>query len=482
MDRGRSMLERDKNHPSILIWSCGNESYAGECIKAMGQYFRERDSSRLVHYEGVFWNRAYQDISDMESQMYTKPADVEAFLKEHPQKPFIMCEYMHAMEIPWGEWTSTWSWRRSIRAIRGDLSGTILTRPWSGRADGKKFLAYGGDFGDRPSDYQFCGNGIVYGDRTPSPKAVEVKAYFAPLRLVPDPETGSLLIKNCQLFADTRGYCFSYQVKRDGETVWETEFEAVVEPGQEKRIALEIPEQWRGRMVHQAFALLKEDSLWAEAGFAAAAGEADTGSQNGGQSAQSRKNSRGGKSARGGKSPFRVIYGDVNIGVAGEGFSCQFSRAEGGLSSLRYGDREWITRTPMPVYWRAVTDNDRGNGFAREAAPWMGATLFSGFSKEDIRVEEGADQVAVTFVYYPFPWLDAAAGSRIPRTEASYCVSAEGRIAIRLHFYGQPGLPSLPVFGLGFKLPVRDGHFSWYGRGSLGELSGSEGGKPPGPV
>ena len=160
-----------------------------------------------------------------------------------------------------------------------------------------------------------------------------------------------------------------------------------------------------------------------------------------------------------------MIYGDVNIGVAGEGFSCQFSRAEGGLSSLRYGDREWITRTPMPVYWRAVTDNDRGNGFAREAAPWMGATLFSGYSKEDIRVEEGADQVTVTFVYYPFPWLDAAAGSRIPRTEASYCVSAEGRIAIRLHFYGKPGLPSLPVFGLGFKLPVRDGRFSWYGRG-----------------
>ena len=489
VDRGRSMLERDKNHPSILIWSCGNESYAGECIKAMGQYFRERDSSRLVHYEGVFWNRAYQDISDMESQMYTKPADVEAFLKEHPQKPFIMCEYMHAMGNSLGGMDKYMVLEEKYPGYQGGFVWDYIdqTLEWPGR-NGKKFLAYGGDFGDRPSDYQFCGNGIVYGDRTPSPKAVEVKAYFAPLRLVPDPETGSLLIKNCQLFADTRGYCFSYQVKRDGETVWETEFEAVVEPGQEKRIALEIPEQWRGRMVHQAFALLKEDSLWAEAGFAAAAGEtgagkteggemaagemaaaeAGGGSQNGGQSrksAQGGKNSQGGKSAQSRKSPFRVICGDVNIGVAGEGFSCQFSRAEGGRSSLRYGDREWITRTPMPVYWRAVTDNDRGNGFAREAAPWMGATLFSGYSKEDIRVEEGADQVAVTFVYYPFPWLDAAAGSRLPRTEVSYCVSAEGRIAIRLHFYGKPGLPSLPVFGLGFKLPVRDGRFSWYGRG-----------------
>ena len=97
LDRGRSMLERDKNHPSILIWSCGNESYAGDCIKAMGDYFRERDESRLVHYEGVFWNRSYEAVSSMESQMYTSPEKVEEFLKEHPEKPFLMCEYMHAM-------------------------------------------------------------------------------------------------------------------------------------------------------------------------------------------------------------------------------------------------------------------------------------------------------------------------------------------------------------------------------------------------
>ena len=178
-----------------------------------------------------------------------------------------------------------------------------------------------------------------------------------------------------------------------------------------------------------------------------------------------------------------MIYGDVNIGVAGEGFSCQFSRAEGGLSSLRYGDREWITRTPMPVYWRAVTDNDRGNGFARKAAPWMGATLFSGYSKEDIRVEEGADQVTVTFVYYPFPWLDAAAGFPDP-ADRGFLLRERGGGALRSAciFTGSRAFPSLPVFGLGFKLPVRDGRFFLVRPGTLGELSGSEGGKPPGPV
>ena len=216
MDRGRSMLERDKNHPSILIWSCGNESYAGECIKAMGQYFRERDNSRLVHYEGCSGTGPYQDISDMESQMYTKPADVEAFLRSTPKSPSSCASTCTLWEIP-GGMDKYMVLEEKYPGYQGGFVWDYIdqTLEWPGR-NGKKFLAYGGDFGDRPSDYQFCGNGIVYGDRTPSPKAVEVKAYFAPLRLVPDPETGSLLIKNCQLFADTRGYCFSYQVKRDG--------------------------------------------------------------------------------------------------------------------------------------------------------------------------------------------------------------------------------------------------------------------------
>ena len=91
------MVERDKNHPSILIWSCGNESYGGEVIYNVSQYFRERDPDRLVHYEGVFNDRRFNDTSDMESRMYAKPADIEVYLLDDPQKPFISCEYMHAM-------------------------------------------------------------------------------------------------------------------------------------------------------------------------------------------------------------------------------------------------------------------------------------------------------------------------------------------------------------------------------------------------
>ena len=95
--RAEAMLERDKNHPAILIWSCGNESYGGKTLWEMSEYFRRTDPSRLVHYEGIFWNREYPATSDMESQMYTPVADIKKFLAEHPEKPFIMCEYSHAM-------------------------------------------------------------------------------------------------------------------------------------------------------------------------------------------------------------------------------------------------------------------------------------------------------------------------------------------------------------------------------------------------
>ena len=97
LDRAKSMFERDKNHPSVLIWSCGNESYGGSVIFEMSEYLRHRDPTRLVHYQGIFEDRRYNATSDMESQMYTKPQDVAAYLDMHHEKPFIMCEYMHAM-------------------------------------------------------------------------------------------------------------------------------------------------------------------------------------------------------------------------------------------------------------------------------------------------------------------------------------------------------------------------------------------------
>lgn len=166
VDRAASMLERDKNHPSVLIWSCGNESYAGEDILAMSRFFKERDDSRLVHYEGVFWNREFYEITDMESRMYAKPAEVEEYLKNDPEKPFVLCEYMHAMGNSLGGMKKYTELADRYPMYQGGFIWDYIDQAIAAKdKDGQEILRYGGDFTDRPTDYQFCGNGIVYGTR-----------------------------------------------------------------------------------------------------------------------------------------------------------------------------------------------------------------------------------------------------------------------------------------------------------------------------
>ena len=130
VDRATSMLERDKNHPAILWWSCGNESYAGTCILAMSRYFHEKDPSRRVHYEGVFWNRQFEEISDVESRMYASPAEVRAYLENDPGKPYLLCEYMHDMGNSIGGTESYIKLLDEFPMYQEDLSGTISIRPF----------------------------------------------------------------------------------------------------------------------------------------------------------------------------------------------------------------------------------------------------------------------------------------------------------------------------------------------------------------
>lgn len=164
LDRANSCYQRDKNHPAILIWSCGNESFGGKTIYEMSQLFRQLDKHRLVHYEGVFSDRSYNDTSDMESQMYTPAAGIEKFLAEHPEKPFICCEYTHAMGNSCGAMHKyTELTDREPRYQGGFIWDYIDQSIYKKDRYGKWFLTYGGDFGDRPTDGDFSGNGICYG-------------------------------------------------------------------------------------------------------------------------------------------------------------------------------------------------------------------------------------------------------------------------------------------------------------------------------
>lgn len=164
LDRANSCYQRDKNHPAILIWSCGNESFGGKTIYEMSQLFRQLDKHRLVHYEGVFNDRSYNDTSDMESQMYTSVAGIEKFLADNPEKPFICCEYTHAMGNSCGAMHKyTELSDREPRYQGGFIWDYIDQSIYKKDRYGKWFLTYGGDFGDRPTDGDFSGNGICYG-------------------------------------------------------------------------------------------------------------------------------------------------------------------------------------------------------------------------------------------------------------------------------------------------------------------------------
>ena len=180
VDRARSMFERDKNHAAVLIWSCGNESYAGEDIQAMSDFFHAQDPGRLVHYEGVFHNRAFDAISDMESRMYAKPEEIRAYLGSKPAKPFILCEYMHDMGNSLGGMESYIRLAEEYPQYQGGFIWDYMDQAlWHSDACGRRALGYGGDFGERTTDYNFSGNGIVYADGAEKPAMQEVRYWYA---------------------------------------------------------------------------------------------------------------------------------------------------------------------------------------------------------------------------------------------------------------------------------------------------------------
>lgn len=181
IDRARTNFETFKNHPSVLFWSLGNESYAGDNIAAMNRYFKEADETRLVHYEGVFHNRKYEDcISDMESRMYARPAEIVEYLENEPKKPFLLCEYMHDMGNSLGGMDSYMKLLDQYEMYQGGFIWDYMDQALLVRDEvtGEMVLRYGGDFDDRPSDYEFSGNGILFADRTEKPAIQEVRYYY----------------------------------------------------------------------------------------------------------------------------------------------------------------------------------------------------------------------------------------------------------------------------------------------------------------
>jgi len=437
LDRARSMYERDKNHASVLIWSCGNESYCGDDIAAMADYFHEVDSTRLVHYEGVVWNRKYDHITDMESRMYAKPCDVEEYLKQNTGKPYISCEYMHAMGNSLGGMKLYTDLEDKYEAYQGGFIWDYIDQ--SLYKDG--VLVYGGDFDDRASDYGFCTNGIVYADRTYSPKVSEAKRLYSNIRM--SLENGVLTVENRNLFTDTSGYIFKVTLEKEGDILSAEEHRLNISAGEKDsvKIGLEVPENG-GEYVLTAYAVLAEDTIWAEKGHEISFAQQIVKTPEITAPMTAHK--------------AEIVYGDFCIGVNGEGFSMQFDKREGGVSSLVYNGVEYITRAPKVSFFRAHTDNDTGAGYPCENAQWQIAgkcAKLLGFE-----TKENADSLEVTFKFL---------APTVPSFEykVTYIAYFDGRLGVKAEYDGVKGLSDMPVFAMDFKLKKQYDKFTFYGMG-----------------
>ena len=450
LDRVNALFERDKNHASVLIWSCGNESYGGSVIYEMSERFRQLDPTRPVHYEGISHDRRYNGTSDIESRMYTPAAEIEEYLKTHRDKPFILCEYAHAMGNSCGAMYKYTDLSDSEPLYQGGFLWDYIDQTMTVKNRyGEEYQGYGGDFGDRPCDYNFCGNGIVYGrDRDASPKMSEVKFNYQNITAVVS--KNSVKVINRHLFVNTREFTCLVLLEKDGEPILKKELATDVDPLCEKTYELSLPETVdSGEYAVTVSFVLKNGCKWADAGHEIAFGQhvykvAETVSTV--------------------AKPFEVVRGYLNLGVRGENFEVLFSGLNGGIVSYKYGGREYIKEVPMPNFWRAPNDNDHGNNMTARYGQWKLASLYASHRSADgkaliePKLTVFHDSAQIEYRYL------------IPTTPAAECtvtyqVYGDGTIRVKLDYDPVAELHDMPEFGMMFKFDADLNEIKWFGLG-----------------
>ena len=533
VDRAKSMLERDKNHPSVLIWSCGNEAYAGEDILEMSKFFHERNPERVVHYEGCIHDRTFENITDIESRMYEKVADIEKYLNSNPAKPFICCEYMHAMgnscggmykyielEDKYEMYQGGFIWdfvdqailTKDGKLIEDDVIGkfgSVQTYEKLPNID-KKSLEFmvGGDFKERPNDNYFCGDGIVFADRKLSPKAQEVKYLYQNIKLHMTDK--GVLIVNDNLFESTNDYIFEVRMLCDGKAVWAGSFARDVAAGEKEFVPVTFPSMdIAGEYITECRAILMSYRPWANVGHVAAWGQSeayviDMKTEKKTEKPYDRSDNEETQTGSGleenkctvkkesDKNFVDVVMGDVCIGVKTNNVHAIFSRFDG-LISYKCKNVEMIERTPKLTFFRAVTNNDSGNGFGYSSSVFMGITAMQRFNsvkveyimkdgrcldgtrdhaefildKDDEQYGMGtkgewfAKDISSVVITYHYPIYTA------PMTEATikYVMTPDGKIECTAKYSGKEGICDLPVFGITFAMDKEFSRMEYYARG-----------------
>lgn len=451
LERARRMVERDKNHPSVIIWSMGNEAGDGVNFDTISKWMHKRDPSRPVHYERA----GRRKIVDIYSPMYPGIKFLERYAKSNPDRPLIMCEYAHSMGNSTGNLQDYWDVIEKYPVLQG---GFIWDWVDQGLAkytkDGVKYWAYGGDFGPEnvPSDGNFCINGIINPDRTPHPALHEVKKVYQYIKITPvDVKNGKFEITNMYDFTNLKGYELKWQLMGNGEKVTGGTLGNInLEP--HKNVEITVPfknfDFKNGTEYFINFSLVTaKDQPFKPKGFEVAKEQYLVGKYPDIQTAIIKNHN-----------PVKYSEKGNELIVYSGGAVYKFDKKRGFLTSIIVNGTELLEKPVRPDFWRAPTDNDFGNGMDKRCAVWKTAGKNTDLQSFKYEIDDNGDIKVISG--FMIDKLDT-------RINLTYVIDDKGRIDVNMNFKpSKQGLPEIPRLGLLFVLRDADS-LEYYGKGDF---------------
>lgn len=461
VDRGVSMVERDKNHASVAIWSLGNEGGSGRNLAAMRSAMEAVDATRPFYYH------ADESVSDWVDIDYPTVAELEAFVARQPSKWANVREYSHMMGNSGGNLQEHWDFIYAHPEIAGaaiwDWVDQGLARPVDGRAlrHGEdpaglglapdEYWAYGGEFGDVPNDGDFCINGLVGPDRVPHPHYHEVRKVYQYVRLeAPDAAAGRLRVTNRYDFTSLERFDWEWSLLSDGLVVDRGRVAPVnLEPGGVADVTVPIAGRipgGRSEVILQVELKLRQDALWAPAGWPVAREQFIL------------REAFWAAPGEGHGPALEVVQGEDALTVLGDGFRLTWDRRSGALTGYGFKGSQLLARPLEPYFWKPANRNQAANGYEQRLGPWREAAAQRKLVDAAVLPDEGTGAVTVTFAF------------RLPVAEAAYTVSytvgTGGAVAVQADYVPNAATaPKMPKFGMRLGLPKNRQLISYYGRG-----------------